>query len=102
MARKVCDRTVGRPCVADPGPAIARLAREEMDALWELYAQGTVREMYSPGGPGAVLMLEAQDEAAALAAIGRLPLAAQGVIAFELTELRPFAALSLLFARRGA
>jgi len=90
---------VGRPLPGvDAAAEIPRLADAELTELWRLYAEGTVREMYSPGGPGAVLILETSDLARAEQALAGLPLVAEHVIAFELTELRPFAALSRLFA----
>jgi hypothetical protein len=44
--------------------------------------------MYSPGGPGAVLVLETDS------IDGVLPLVANDIIDFELIELRPFAAMT--------
>jgi hypothetical protein len=69
-----------------------------MRALWQLYRDGVVREMYSPGGPGAVLVLETAARQEAEAALAGLPLAAAGVVGFELIELHPFSALQVLFA----
>ncbi len=83
---------------ADVSGEIARLAHDEMRALWELYCDGVVREMYSPGGPGAVLVLEVPAARDAEAAVASLPLAAAGVIEFELIELHPFTAFGVLFA----
>ena len=73
-------------------------AREEMAALRQLYRDGAVREMYSPGRPGAVLVLEAAGPHDAEAAVAGLPLAAAGLIVFEFIELHPFSALQVLFA----
>jgi hypothetical protein len=39
---------------------VARHADAEVRALWQLYRDGVVREMYSPAGPGAILVLEAE------------------------------------------
>lgn len=78
--------------------AIASHAVEELRALWQLYREGTVREMYSPGGPGAILILETASPATARSLLGQLPLLANQVMALELIELRPFAALQMLFA----
>lgn len=90
---------IGRPGEGVDAPReIARLAGAEMRALWALYRDGVVREMYSPGGPGAVLMLETATAQDAREALAGLPLAAAGVIEFELIELHPFGALSVLFA----
>lgn len=90
---------IGRPLgEGDPRPAIMRHARAEMTALWALYERGVVREMYSPGGPGVVLVLEVESEDAARAALAELPLLAEGIIDFELIEMLPMTALSMLFA----
>lgn len=50
---------IGRPRGEGAPGEIARHAREEMRALWALYLNGVEREMYSPGGLGSVLVLEA-------------------------------------------
>ena len=44
---------------------------------------------YSPGGPGAILIIEAADSAAAQSLADGLPLRAAGVITVEITELHP-------------
>jgi len=77
---------------------IARYAREEMRALWQLYRGGVVREMYSPGRPGAVLVLEAASLQQAEAALADLPLVSAELIVFEFIELHPFGAFEVLFA----
>jgi hypothetical protein len=69
-----------------------------MRALWQLYREGVVREMYSPGRPGAVLVLETADRQQAENAVAGLPLAMSGVIDFEVIELLPFGAFEVLFA----
>ena len=79
---------------------IALRAHDEMRALWQLYRDGVVREMYSPGRPGAVLLLETAARQDAETALAGLPLAAGGVIDFELIQLRPFSAFEVLFADR--
>ena len=43
---------IGRPREGADVHEIGRHAREEMAALWRLYRDGAVREMYSPGRPG--------------------------------------------------
>jgi hypothetical protein len=77
---------------------IAGYAREEMRALWRLYRGEVVREMYSPGRPGAVLVFEAASPEEVDAALADLPLAAAGLIVFEVIELHPFGAFEVLFA----
>jgi hypothetical protein len=89
---------IGRPRDGAGAADIARHAREEMRALWQLYRDGVVREMYLPSGPGAVLVLETAATNEAEAALAGLPLAAGGLIGFELIELHPFSAFEVLFA----
>jgi len=86
------------PVGADVRAGVASHAVDELHALWQLYRDGTVREMYSPGGPGAILVLEADSLAAARSILGRLPLLADSVMSLEVIELRPFAALQVLFS----
>jgi len=89
---------IGRPRDGAGPDDIARYAREEMRALWQLYRDGVVREMYSPGRPGAVLVLETVARQEAEAALACLPLVTGGLIGFELIELHPFSAFEVLFA----
>jgi hypothetical protein len=90
---------IGRPATdSDVSQAIAQHAAAELHVLWTLYRDETVREMHSPGGPGIVLILEAASTEEARRALARFPLVAAGVITFEIIELHPFRALSLLFA----
>ena len=63
-----------------------------MDALRRLRADGLLLEAYSPGGPGAVLILDGErgdvDRSLQL-----LPLLRDGIIEAEVIELHPFQAL---------
>lgn len=61
LSRKRVMKMLAVGCLRDDAGAdeIARYAREEMRALWQLSRGEVVREMYSPGRPGAVLVLEA-------------------------------------------
>jgi len=63
---------IGRPREGADVHEIGRYAREEMAALWQLYRDGAVREMHSPG-----------------------------LIVLELIELHPFSAFEVLFADRA-
>ena len=83
----------------DVRAAIAARAQEEVRVLWNQYREGLVREMYSPGGPGAVLIVEAGSRDSAQSALGELPLLADNVMTLELIELHPFAAFEMLFSR---
>jgi hypothetical protein len=90
---------IGRP---RPGiearSAIAPHARAELRALWALYREGFVREAHSPGGPGAVLIIDARSVKTARETLDELPLVANEVVDFELIELRPFTAFEQLFS----
>jgi hypothetical protein len=83
----------------DLGAAIAARAHEELGLLWNQYREGLVREIYSPGGPGAVLIVEAGSLESAHSALGELPLLADEIMTLELIELHPFAAFEMLFSR---
>jgi hypothetical protein len=86
---------IGRPREGlDPAADIAPRATAELRTLWQLYGEDFVREMYSLGGPGAVLVLEAAAVSDAADALAGLPL----VIDFEYIELHPFRAFETLFA----
>jgi hypothetical protein len=91
---------IGRLREGAEARSVALRARDEMRALWRLYRDGVVREMYWPGRPGAVLLLETAAWRDAESALAGLPLAAAGVIEFELIELLPFSAFEVLFADR--
>jgi hypothetical protein len=77
---------------------VATHADAELRALWQLYRDGVVREMYSPGGPGAILVLESESVQEADRLVSELPLISAGVMALEVSELRPFAAIDMLFS----
>jgi hypothetical protein len=89
---------IGRPRPGADTGQIARHARGEMRALWRLYRGGVVREMYWPGRPGGGPGHGDGEPGEAEAALAALPLAAHGVIGFELIELHPFSAFEVLFA----
>ncbi len=89
---------IGRPRPGLDAPAeIARHAEAELRSVWRMYVDGFVREIYSPGAPGVILILEAPDAEHARASLAGLPLAASGIIDFEVIELRAFAAFEMLF-----
>jgi len=91
---------IGRPGAGADLREIGAYAEADMRALWGLHTTGTVREMYTRGRAGAVLMLEAPSAADAAAAVNGLPLATAGLIEFEVIEPHPFAALTMAFAAR--
>ena len=67
---------------------IAPHAAAELAELARLRAEGLLAEAWSPGGPGAVLIFEA-DREAVTAAVAALPLRAAGLIGAEIIELHP-------------
>jgi hypothetical protein len=71
----------------------------EIQAVWDLYAQGVCREFYGRADqPGAaILMLESPSVEAAREAVSTLPLARLNLLDFELIPLAPFTPLQSLF-----
>jgi muconolactone delta-isomerase len=65
----------------------AALVPEEAEDLRRLKSQGTLVEAWSPGGPGAVLIIEASSEEEAHDAVAQLPLGVAGLMEFDLTPL---------------
>ena len=78
---------------ADPQTEIVPHAGDEMTALRRLRDDGSLRDAYSPGGPGAILFFEGtRDEVERV--IQELPLVRVGAITTELIELHAFAGLT--------
>ena len=72
--------------VATPAAMAPHLA-EEIAELRKLRAAGTLLEAFSPGGPGAVLILETADAPSATAIAEALPLRRAQLISTEVVEL---------------
>ena len=74
-------------------------AAEEIQAVWELYAQGICREFYTRANePGrVVLMFESASVEAAKEALATLPFAQLHLIDFDVIPLAPFTGLARLF-----
>jgi hypothetical protein len=74
-------------------------AAEEIQAVWELYAQGICREFYTRANePGRVVMMfESASVEAAKEALATLPFAQLHLIDFDLIPLAPFTGLARLF-----
>lgn len=70
-------------------------AGAEIQAVWELYAKGIVREFYSRANEPArvVLVLESASEEAAQEALATLPFARLHLIDFDVIPLAPFSGL---------
>ena len=63
--------------------------RREDEALEIGAGTGVLTEAWSPGGPGAVLMLEVPDQAGADRIVGSFPLVQAGLITTEVIPLHP-------------
>jgi muconolactone delta-isomerase len=76
------------------------LLKDEARHVWELQQNGMLREIYFRADRHtAVLVLECADAAAARALLAGFPLAAAGVIEFEIIPLVAYDGLARLFAR---
>ncbi len=88
-----------RPIEGVPREELLQHAAEEIQAVWELYAQGICREFYtSANEPGrVVLMFESASVEAAKEALTTLPFAQLHLIDFDVIPLAPFTGLTRLF-----
>jgi hypothetical protein len=77
---------VGRDQIAPHAPA-------ELAALARLKADGVLLEAYSPGGPGAILVVS-DEQTTVESLLASLPLVREGLIETEVIELHPFAGLA--------
>ena len=71
----------------------------EVQAVWDLYVEGVVREFYTradEGGP-AILFVESESVEAARKALAKLPLVEMNMIELNYIPLAPFKSLSHLF-----
>lgn len=77
--------------------------RDEVEAVWNLYAQGIVREFYTRadnGGP-AILAVESESLESAEKSLAKLPLVELNMIDLEYIPLAPFRNLDYLFQSPG-
>jgi hypothetical protein len=74
-------------------------AAEEIQAVWQLYAQGICREFYTRANePGRVVMIfESESIEATNKALATLPFARLHLIDFDVIPLAPFTGLARLF-----
>ncbi len=79
------------------GQADRDLLEQESREVYALYQKGIIREMYFNQNHEAVLLLECENVAYAEELLSRLPLVADGVIRFEISELRPYTGFERLF-----
>lgn len=80
----ICRPAAGR----DPGE-FSRLVPLETEAMREQKVRGTLTGAWSPGHPGAVLMLEVADAEAAGQVLAGFPLVEAGLITTEIIPLHP-------------
>lgn len=80
-----------------------RHAPAEIQAVWELYKQGVVREFYTRANEAGrvVLILESASAEAARDALGALPFVQLHLIDFDIIPLAPFFGLENLSAARS-
>jgi hypothetical protein len=78
-------------------------APAEIQAVWELYKQGIVREFYTRANEAGrvVLVLESANEEAAREALTSLPFVQLHLIDFDFIPLGPFYGLENLSASRS-
>jgi muconolactone delta-isomerase len=78
-----------RPVPAGDQDEFRRLVPDETAALRDLKTRGLLAQAWSPGRPGAVLLLEVPDEAAAAGIVAEFPLVQAGLITTETIPLHP-------------
>ena len=79
-----------RPAAGGDQDEFKRLVPAETAALREEKARGALVQAWSPGRPGAVLLLEVPDEPAAARLVAQLPLVQAALISTEIIPLHPF------------
>jgi hypothetical protein len=73
--------------------------KNEALMAWDLYMKGTLRELYfRQDRPGAVLVMECESVVEARRILDGLPLAKEGLIAFDVIPLGPFVPFAALFS----
>ena len=76
-----------RPRQDAPMDRFAALVQDEAEELRRLKSQGILVEAWSPGAPGAVLIIEASSGVEAEGVVAALPLGVAELIAIDLTPL---------------
>ncbi len=79
-------------CRPRPGTDTSEMIKhiaKEAKTLEDWRDTAILLEAYSPGGPGAILILEVSDLGKAQSLLARLPLCEAGLIETELIGLRP-------------
>jgi muconolactone delta-isomerase len=78
-----------RPVPDGDQELLGQLIAGESAALRRLQESGTLTQAWSPGRPGAVLMLDVSDLAEGTEVAAHLPLAAAGLVSTEVIPLHP-------------
>jgi len=78
-----------RPAPGGDRAEFGRLVPGETAALRDLKARGILTEAWSPGRPGAVLVLDVADEPEAARLVAEFPLVQAGLITTEFIPLNP-------------
>ena len=78
-----------RPAEGADQAEFRRLVPAETAALRDLKGRRVLTDAWSPGHPGAVLMLDVPDQDAAARLTAGLPLAQAGLISTEIIPLHP-------------
>jgi muconolactone delta-isomerase len=78
-----------RPAPDGDQDEFKRLVPGETAALRDLKAKGILTEAWSPGRPGAVLILDTADEAEAARLVAAFPLVQAALITTELIPMHP-------------
>jgi muconolactone delta-isomerase len=78
-----------RPAADADQVEFRRLMTAEAAALRQLNSSGALTGAWSPGHPGAVLMLDVPDQTQAARLTADLPLARAGLITTEIIQLHP-------------
>lgn len=78
-----------RPAAGGDQDEFTRLVPFETEALREQKASGVLSGAWNPGGPGAILMLDAPDEPGVAGVLSGFPLVQAGLITTEIIPLHP-------------
>lgn len=78
-----------RPAAGGDQDEFKRLVPAETAVLREEKANGTLTEAWSPGRPGAVLVLDVPDESDAARLVAKFPLVQAALITTEIIPLHP-------------
>lgn len=73
-----------------------KVLKEEARHVYDLYLEDSLREIYFTESHHAILILECKSKEKALELLADFPLVKNGLIRFEVNELRPYTGFSRL------